>query len=42
MKFKRYTKQQVIDFAKKSPANSNYAFGERSGCYIVTVPKKKK
>ena len=42
MKLKRYTKQQVIEFAKKNPATSDYAFAERSGGYIVTVPKKKK
>ena len=42
MKLKRYTKQQVIDFAKKNVATKDYAFGERSGQYIVTVPKKKK
>ena len=42
MKLKRFTKQQVIEFAKKNPANSNYAFSERSGKYIVSVPKKKK
>jgi hypothetical protein len=42
MKLKRYTKKQVIDFAKKNVATSDYAFGERSGQYIVTVPKKKK
>ena len=42
MKFKRYTKQQIIDFAKKNVATKDYAFSERSGQYIVTVPKKKK
>ena len=42
MKLKRYTKKQVIDFAKKNPATSDYAFSERSGSYTVTVPKKKK
>ena len=41
-KLKRFTKQQVIEFDKKNPATSDYAFGERSGCYIVTVPNKKK
>jgi hypothetical protein len=42
MKLKRFTKQQVIDFAKKNPATSDYAFGERSGGYVVTAPKKRK
>ena len=41
-KLKRYTKKQVIDFAKKNVATSDYAFSERSGSYTVTVPKKKK
>jgi hypothetical protein len=40
-KFKRYTKKQLIEFAKNNPATSDYAFGERSGQYIVTVLKKK-
>ena len=40
MKFKRYTKQQVVDFAKKNVATYDYALGERSGQYIVSVPKK--
>lgn len=42
MKFKRYTKQQVIKFAKKNAVTSDYAFSERSGGYIVTAPKKNK
>jgi hypothetical protein len=41
MKLKRFTKQQVIDFAKKNVSTNDYAFGERSGQYIVSVPKKK-
>jgi len=37
MKLKRFTKQQVIEFAKKNVATNDYAFGERSGKYIVTM-----
>jgi len=40
MKLKRFTKKQVIEFSKNNPVTSDYAFGERSGGYIVTVPKR--
>ena len=36
---RRYTKQQVIEFAKKNVATNDYAFGERSGGYIITESK---
>ncbi len=39
MKFKRHTKKQVIDFAKKSPPTGDYAFAERSGGYTVSAPE---
>ena len=38
IKFKRYTNKQVVAHAKAHPATSDFAFGERSGGYIVSVP----
>jgi hypothetical protein len=40
VKFKRYTHKQLTAYAKANPATSDFAFGERSGGYIVTVPSK--
>jgi len=40
VKFKRYTWDQLEAYAKAHPARSDYAFGERSGGYIVTVPQE--
>lgn len=38
IKFKRYTIKQVVAQARAYPATSDFAFGERSGGYIVSVP----
>lgn len=38
VKFKRYTSEQLVAHAKAYPATSDFAFGERSGGYIVSVP----
>lgn len=40
VKFKRYTSEQLVAHAKAHPATSDFAFGERSGGYIVTAPSK--
>ncbi len=40
-KFKRYPKSVLIAHAAKTPATADYAFGERSGGYTVTLPARK-
>lgn len=45
IKLKRFSKKEVIAFARKTPATSEFAFGERSGGYVIgpsnnSPPKK--
>tara|TARA_R110000868_G_scaffold342276_1_gene603097 strand:- start:200 stop:391 length:192 start_codon:yes stop_codon:yes gene_type:complete len=33
--FKRYPKGILIELSRKTPVNEDYAFGEKSGCYVI-------